>query len=178
MDWATLSTTAVMVAVVFIAVITDVRSGKIYNSVTLPAAIIGLILNGVFHGLDGIGASLLGLAAGFGVVLFSSLFGRILGGGGIKLLMAVGALQGPEFLLWTVIYTAIAGGIMAIAITLWRKDFLASMRRLWAGLTMRLFARVPIDVSDGTPVTARLPYAIPIAAGSLVAFCALHLLPM
>lgn len=167
-----------MVAVVCIAVITDVRSGKIYNAVTLPGAIIGVILNGVFRGLDGISASLLGLAAGFGVFLFSSLFGRILGGGDIKLLMAVGALQGPEFLLWTLIYTAIAGGIMAIAITLWRKDFMASMRRLWLGLTMRLFARVPIDVGDSTPVTARLPYAIPIATGSLAAFCALHLPPM
>lgn len=176
MDWATLSTTGVMVVMVLVAVITDVRTGKIHNALTLPAAIIGIILNGVFNGLDGISASLLGLAAGLAVFVFSSIFGRILGGGDIKLLMAVGALQGPGFLLWTLIYTAIAGGAIAVAMTLWRRDFGGTMRRLWAGLSMRIFARVPIDVGE-SPAGIRLPYAIPIAMGSVIAFCALHFLP-
>lgn len=163
----------VTVVTVAICVVTDVRFGKIFNVVTLPAAIIGLILNIVFGGLGGpaergLVASLCGFATGFGVFLLSSAFGRILGGGDIKLLMALGAIQGPSTLLLTIIYTALAGGVMAIVVMLWRRDFMAGIRRLLSGLTLRVVARVPIDVSE-TKSTARLPYAIPIAVGCLIA---------
>lgn len=162
---------AIMVA---IAVYTDVRVGKIHNWLTVPFAGAGLVLNAVSFGLDGVITSLLGIAVGLGVFLFSSLFGRILGGGDIKLLMAIGAIQGPAFLLWTIVYMAIIGGVLAILVALWRGEFLASLKRLGGGLMMRLFARVPIDVSD-THSRARLPYAIPIALGSLVALYVLKL---
>ena len=162
---------AIMVAV---AVYTDVRVGKIHNWVTVPFAGVGLILNGIGAGLDGVVRSLLGIAVGMGVFLFSALFGRILGGGDIKLLMAVGAIQGPVFLLWTLVYMAIIGGALAILVSLWRRDLLASLKRLVSGLMMRVFAKVPVDVADAGS-TARLPYAIPIALGSMVALYVLKL---
>ncbi len=43
---------AVMFVMVGIAVVTDVRGGKIYNSVTLPGAITGLVLNATAGGLS------------------------------------------------------------------------------------------------------------------------------
>ena len=170
MMWASAAVMTVMVAV---AVYTDVRVGKIPNWLTAPAACIGLILNGIDNGPDGVIHSLLGIAVGLGVFFLSSVFGRILGGGDVKLLMAIGAIQGPTFLLWTIVYMAIIGGVLAVAVSLWRRDFVASLRRLVGGLAMRAFAKVPIDVGEVKP-TARLPYAIPIALGSLTALY-LHL---
>jgi len=174
---------AVMFVMVGIAVVTDVRGGKIYNSVTLPGAITGLVLNATAGGLSGENAlhgaiggvveSLLGIAVGIGVFLVSSLFGRILGGGDIKLLMAIGAIQGPIFLSWTIVYMALAGGVMAIGVMMFNRDLFGGLRRLFAGITMRLFAKVPIDVADNKPTT-RLPYALPIAVGSAIAFYVLN----
>ena len=171
---------AVMATIVAISVVTDARRGKIHNVVTVPGAIIGIVLKAVEYGLEGqvlsgIAESILGIAVGLGMFVFSSLFGRILGGGDIKLLMAIGAIQGPVFLLWTIVYMALIGGVMAILITLWHKDFLASLRRLSSGLSMRMLAKVPIDVGESKR-PARLPYAIPIGLGSFVALYVLQIL--
>jgi len=159
---------ALMVVLVGIAVYTDVRSEKIPNQLTAPFAIAGLVVSVALHGVDGLLSSLEGLGVGLAVFLLSSLFGRLLGGGDIKLLMAIGAIQGPLFLVWTAVYMALVGGVLAIGVSVARKDFLASLRRLGGGLMMRLFARTPLDVKDAKPA-GRLPYAIPIAIGSIVA---------
>lgn len=169
----TIVSAVAMTVMVAVAVYTDVRVGKIYNWVTAPGVLLGLALNAIGGGMDGVIESLLGVALGFGVFIFSTMFGRILGGGDIKLLIAIGAIQGHVFLLWTIVYMALIGGALAIIIALWRKDLVASLRRLFSGLVLRLFAKVPIDVADTKPV-ARLPYAIPIALGSLVALYVLQ----
>ena len=163
------------VAMVAIAVYTDVRMGKIYNGLTAPCAALGLVLNAVGGGigsgfggvLDGVTHSLLGIAVGTALFAISSIFGRILGGGDVKLLMAVGAIQGAQFLLWTIVAMAIIGGILAVGLSLWQRSLSTTLKRMVASVTMRLFAGVPADVADATP-TGRLPYAIPIALGSLV----------
>jgi prepilin peptidase CpaA len=170
----TIVSAVTMTVMVAIAVYTDVRVGKIYNWVTAPGVVVGLALNAIGGGVDGVIQSLLGVALGLGVFLFSTMFGRLLGGGDIKLLIAIGAIQGHVFLLWTIVYMALIGGVLAIIIALWRKDFVAGLRRLVSGLALRMFAKVPIDVGDTKPV-ARLPYAIPIALGSLVALYVLQL---
>jgi prepilin peptidase CpaA len=165
---------AVMVVMVGIAVYTDVRVGRIYNALTVPCAALGLVLNLADRGLPGLGDSAAGLAVGFGAFLLSAVFGRMLGGGDIKLLMAIGAIQGPVFLLWTIVYMALAGGVLAVVVSAWRGDFLASLRRLWTGLSLRVVAQVPMDAGEAK-AKARLPYAIPIALGSVISLVSLHL---
>jgi len=166
---------ALMTLMVAIAVYTDVRVGRINNALTAPCALLGLVLNGISGGSEGLVQSLAGIALGLAIYLVSSVaFGRILGGGDIKLLIAIGALQGPQFLGWTCVYMAIIGGILAIGVSMWRRDFMSSLRRLWSGLFLLVFARVKIDVGDSVS-PARLPYAIPIALGSLVALYVLRI---
>lgn len=76
---------------------TDIKRGLIYNAVTLPAMVIGLVLNLVIGGLPGLLDAAGGLLAGFGIgyVLVSL---RVFFGGDLKLLMALGALVGPQLL--------------------------------------------------------------------------------
>lgn len=173
----TLILAALMTIMVGIAVYTDVRVGRIYNAVTVPGAALGLILNLAERGPEGLIHSLLGLAVGFAAFLLSAVCGRMLGGGDIKLLMAIGAIQGPTFLLWTMLYMALAGGVLAIVVSVVRGDFLASLRRLWTGVSLRVAAKVPMDIADAKP-RARLPYAIPIALGSLISLVALDIIKL
>lgn len=112
---------------------------------------------------------------GVGLVLFlvSALFGRLLGGGDVKLLMAIGALQGPHFLMWTLFYMALAGAVLAIAVALYHGILGQRVRALAASCYLRVAQGMPMEMNEagGGP---RLPYAIAIGVGSLVAFVFAH----
>ncbi|HEY3396530.1 MAG TPA: A24 family peptidase [Armatimonadota bacterium] len=169
----TLAIAILTVAITGIAVYTDVRWGKIFNALTLPALLAGLVLNGLYSGIDGLILSVEGIALGFAMFIVSALFGRILGGGDIKLLMAVGALQGPYFLAWAIFYTALAGAVLAIGVGLYRGVLGQRMRLLVASLYLRMSQGVPMEMHEATG-GPRLPYAIAISLGSVVALVVLH----
>ena len=79
-------------AITAVAAFTDYRSGKIYNWLTIPALVLGLVLAGAF-GWVALGAALQGL--GLASLLFIPLFFlRILGGGDVKLMLAMGTVLG------------------------------------------------------------------------------------
>ncbi len=169
---ATISMAAVIV-LAMIAVYTDVRWGKIFNILTAPFALLGLILNTIGGGWEGLLLSVEGIALGFALWLFSNALGRILGGGDIKLLMAFGALMGPGFLLWSLAYGAIIGGIMAIVIAARKGIVIATFRSLWTSLFMRAVASMPMEIDDAAGDT-RLPYAIALGTGALITLVIQH----
>lgn len=149
------------------AVYTDVRWGKIFNWLTVSFAVLGLGLNTVAGGWQGLLLSLGGIAAGFALWLVSSFLGRILGGGDIKLLMAFGALLGPMFMVWTFVWGALIGGVIAVAMALRRGLLLKTLRQMGTSLYLRAAVSAPMEISDGAG-EVRLPYAIALGAGSLV----------
>lgn len=167
MTTITITSMAAVIVLAGIAIYTDVRWGKIFNAVTVPFALLGLVLNTVGGGWEGFVLSLEGIGVGFGIWLISSFLGRVLGGGDIKLLMAFGALQGPGFLLWALAYGAIIGGVIAVAVALRRGIMMRTMKSLGASLYMRAAAAVPMEIEDSAG-DARLPYAIALGAGAMV----------
>jgi prepilin peptidase CpaA len=150
-----------------IAAYTDIRWGKIFNVITVPFALLGLVLNTVGGGLEGLLLSLGGIGAGFALWLVSNFLGRILGGGDIKLLMAFGALMGPLFMLYTFAIGAVAGGIMAVAISLKQGLLGKIMRQMGTSLYMRAKFSEPMEITDGAG-EIRLPYAIALGLGALI----------
>lgn len=150
-----------------IAVYTDVRWGKIFNVITVPFALLGIALNSIAGGLEGLLLSLAGIGAGFALWLVSNFLGRIMGGGDIKLLMAFGALMGPAFMLWTLGIGAIAGGIMALAISLKQGILGQVFRQLGATIYMRAKFSEPMEITDGAG-EIKLPYAIALGMGALI----------
>jgi len=170
----TIVTTTLTVLVVLVAVYTDVRWGKIFNHLTMPAIVLGLIINSL-TGIDGFLHSLAGIGLGLGLFLVSCLIGRILGGGDIKLLMAVGALQGPKFLALTICYTAIIGGVLAVIIAVRHGILLEKIKALFTSCYMRLTFRVPMKIEDNEATQPRLPYAIAISLGTVTTIAALHI---
>jgi len=113
---------SILLIALIISLITDLKSRLIYNVVTIPTAIIGFTLNGVFFGLDGLRNSAIGFTIGFAVFL---LFG--MGGGDVKLMGAIGALKGWLFTLTSIMYIGVAGGLFAIIYLIWTGKFLKTL---------------------------------------------------
>jgi prepilin peptidase CpaA len=99
--------------VLAVATFTDLRSRRIPNWLVLPFMVGGICVSGWLHGWKGIGDSLAGL--GVGALLYGILW--FLGGmgmGDLKLCAAIGAWIGPTQLLFALVVTSIAGGVMAL----------------------------------------------------------------
>jgi prepilin peptidase CpaA len=153
-------------AVALAACVTDLRMRRIPNVLTLGAALVGFGYHLLAGGWEGLLGSLAGW--GLGLVLFLPLFAlRGLGGGDVKLLAALGAWLGPGQTVWLALFTAIAGGPLALAVALSRGYLTRALKNVWALLMFWRVAGVqphPTLTLD-SPGTPRLPYAVPIAAG-------------
>jgi len=156
-------------ALLIIAVFTDVKEAKIYNVVTVPFAILGLALNVYDKSWHGIVFSLGGLLLGLSLFFLSALVGRILGAGDCKLFAAVGALQGPQFLLWAILFSLLFGGVLGLLVALWRGVLRQSLRRVWEAVYFKIYLKMPMDISQ-TSSKLRLPYAVAVVAGTLFTF--------
>lgn len=85
----------IMLVLTLIASVTDWRSGLIPNWLTLPALLLGPVVECAFDGTRGLISALLGiLVAGTVPVIFYRIGG--MGGGDVKLFAALGGLGGPR----------------------------------------------------------------------------------
>lgn len=86
-----------LIAVSFGAAVSDSRTGRIPNWLTLPGMLLGLAAHGVAHGAGALGLSLLGLflTALVPWIFYQASSGQAIGGGDVKLAAAIGALAGP-----------------------------------------------------------------------------------
>lgn len=172
-DWITAS---ILVILLGTAVYTDLRFGKIYNKLTLSCIIIGLTLNAAANGWTGLLHSLAGVV--FVLVLylaFAPLAG--IGGGDVKLLMAVGALVGlpltlnltDNLFLRAVLFTAIIGGVLSLVVMARHRAMLATTKGMAKSIYLKLIMRVPVDLVSGSG-GIKFRYSPAIALGTLFAF--------
>ena len=75
------------------AAISDLRFRKIPNKMTAPMCVAGIVYQVAFYRMDGLWTSLLGFAAGFGI-LFVLWMIATAGGGDVKLMAALGTWLG------------------------------------------------------------------------------------
>jgi len=74
--------------------VSDVRTRRLPNWLTVPAFVAGLVFHTVTGGWNGLGLSLAGFGTGFGILLVLWMIGGG-GGGDVKLMGALGAWLGP-----------------------------------------------------------------------------------
>lgn len=157
-------------AIGVVACLLDLRTRHIPNSVTLGGAAIGLVYGTVVNGPGGLLEAGLGWLTGLAVFLpFFALGG--LGAGDVKLVACLGAWLGPSMALWTALYTALAGGVMAVMLALsagYLNTALMNVMRLMNHFREKGVRPHP-DMTLSRSTGPRLPYALPITAGTLAA---------
>ena len=113
-------------AFVAIACWTDIRRMRIPNGLNAAFACAGLLVQTVVHGGEGLGAALVGAAAGaLPLALLYRLGG--MGGGDVKWFGAFGIWAGPAATLQLLLYSIVAAGAFAVALLGMR---LPGLRRL------------------------------------------------
>ena len=94
---------------------TDLWKFKVYNALTFPLIVSGPIASALLGGPEGLKASLLGAALGFGILAVFFAMGGV-GAGDVKLLTAIGAWLGPYLTAQVFVASALAGGLYAVTL--------------------------------------------------------------
>ena len=160
----------VIVAVVcLVACGEDLRRRRIPNWLTLGAALGAVAFSLITKGLPGGGLAVAGWAAG-AALLFPWFALGGMGAGDVKLVAALGAWLGPLSAVWIVLYAAVAGGVLAVFVSLAHGYLRTAFRNVWGlmgywrAVGVRPLPELTLDAGKGP----RLPYAIPIAVGAMV----------
>lgn len=103
---------AVVFLAVLIAAVTDVWKYRVYNALTIPVLLSGLIYHGLVGGRVGLSGSLLGVLFGFVALIVFYVLGGM-GAGDVKLMAAIGAWLGMPLTFYVLLASALAAGIYA-----------------------------------------------------------------
>ena len=147
----------------------DVRYRRIPNKLVLTTLIIGITVNTVFAGSQGLALSLSGFGLAFGLMFLLHLFGTM-GAGDVKLFAAIGSMIGVSMVLPTLLIVALTGGVMAIGKMIYARRVSTTM----FGVAQFFYGLLPGQTIPRFDIPAdrsyTLPYAVPICAGSLISF--------
>jgi prepilin peptidase CpaA len=160
-------------AVVFIAVaagVWDLRTRRIPNALTFGAAAGACLLALMDGGLSGLGRSAAGLFIALVIFLPVYALGGM-GAGDVKLLAALGAWLGARDASRMALYTALAGGLLGVIVTISRGYFISALRNIAAlfGFWFRFGIRPHPDFTIHSGSSPKLAYAIPIGIGAVTA---------
>jgi prepilin peptidase CpaA len=112
-----------------------------------------------------LGASIAGFLVGLALMMPGHVLGAT-GAGDVKFMAAVGAIVGPALVVSAFLFTALAGGVLALAVAIRRRRLSATL----AG-TGRLIA-APAEARkemQSAPTSSRFAYGPAIAIGSVLA---------
>lgn len=161
--------------IALIATITDVRTGKIFNWLTLPSILIGMVVRAVFYAMNAPDAPIAGAIAGainaligflvglFSIGIFKLTIMRKFGGGDIKLMAALGAFVGPAVIFATFIFYCVLFGVYTCSVML----LAVPWRQLWMAYSSKNSAVVNMDKLNEVRKSA-LPVAPFIAVALLL----------
>jgi prepilin peptidase CpaA len=116
-----------------VAAVTDVWKFKVYNALTLPLLLSGLLYNGLQGALT---YSLLGILFGFAALIALYVIGGM-GAGDVKLMTAVGAWLGMPLTFYVFIASSLAAGLYAVLLMVMTRkvgETLFNLRILWLRL--------------------------------------------
>lgn len=161
--------TAIEIAALVLAVAgaaTDLRSARVPNVLTFGAAGLGLLFHAAMPDGLGLTSSMIGLVTGL-VVFFPFFALGAMGAGDVKLMAALGAWLGWHSAIYVALYTALAGGFLALAVSMFTGYMPTAMSNLralvshWWLTGLKPLPTLTLEAGSGP----RLPYAVPILAG-------------
>lgn len=167
-----LTSTACALLCASIGSIHDLRDRKIPNLLCGPAMLAGMAMHTMLGGWRGLGdSSFAGLIAAAVSLIFWIAGG--MGAGDVKLMAAIGCITGIFPLRMVLVSTAIAAGMLALAVSLYHGRLRETLRNV--AVLMAHHRRKGLEphpeLNVQSPRTHSLPFALPVAAGCLVTFC-------
>lgn len=148
-----------------LAALVDLRTGRIPNAVTVSMAAGGVTLAATGASGISIAASALGFVLGLLLMLPGHLLGAT-GAGDVKLLAAVGAIIGPAEVVMAFLFTALAGGLMAVAVATSRGRLGATVAGAGRMVVAPGAARERVATRDSG---SRFAYGPALAVGTVIA---------
>ena len=144
---------SLLLATVLVSVVTDLLERRIYNVVTFPMVLAGILLS-----VAGGGPWWAGLAGALvaGLAYLPLYAFRIMGAGDVKLIMAVGALGGMRVGLVTAVGAIIVGGVLSAGAMYSRKRFRDVLLVLRPGASPENSLKVPYGVAIALASVAAL----------------------
>ncbi|MDK8181846.1 A24 family peptidase [Paenibacillus sp. UMB4589-SE434] len=122
-----------LVVFALIAFYTDATKQRIPNWLTLTGFVVGVAFHLIGNGWNGLLFSLLGAGVAFVVLVLLYVF-KAIGAGDVKLFVAIGAITGMEFSLYSIMYSIVYGGLIGLVILLWKQQFFIRIRGLFGYL--------------------------------------------
>ncbi len=160
----------VALALAIVASVCDLRTRRIPNLLTFGAAAAALVFSLVTGGASGMLASAGGWLTGCALFLPFFVLGG-LGAGDVKLAAALGAWLAPSDALWMSLFGMMAGGVLGVIVSLATGYFRQATDNVYMLLAhWRVTGVQPLhDLTLAGGSGPRLPYALPIAAGTVAA---------
>lgn len=147
------------------ATVVDIRTRRIPNVLTAAMSGVGIALAAT--GSSGITplAALVGFSLGMALMMPGYMLGAT-GAGDVKLMAAIGAILGPTLVISAFLFTAIVGGLLALAVAARRGRVGATLAGTGRMIAAPTAARQEIQTAS---VKQRFAYGPAIAIGSVIA---------
>jgi len=169
---------AVLLTALVVAVsVFDIRERRIPNLLVFPAAVIGLTLNLVARGWEGLGFGLKGLALGFTLLFIPYLVGGMKAGD-VKFLAAIGAFMGATDVVRALLATLLCYPLFAAIAVIREKKLNLTWLRFRRVLLnflgffipgLKLYAIRLEERDDKSIPSVTTPFGVTVAAGTLIA---------
>ena len=163
----------VLMAIVTLAALLDYKNHSIPNWLSFSGWYLGPVLCLSIAGTPALNSSLIALVLVL-VLTFPLFVIGWMGAGDVKLMTSVAALAGTDHVILFISSILIAGFVVAVMQMLVHGVFVSFVRRYWLMLGLSIASSRPVYVNPSdSQRRIVLPYAIPIAIGTMVSLCLL-----
>lgn len=159
---------AVLITLVAVATWVDIREHRIPNWLTAIGLLLGLSYHALSQFGQGAGFTIAGLAIGTAALMPLYIMGTM-GAGDVKLMGMVGAFLGTSAALSAVLATLIAGGVLALIASVYKRalpQLIDNLRTMLIQRDIRRMGGAGSEVMPRPLSVGKLPYAVAIAAGT------------
>nr|WP_308193195.1 A24 family peptidase [Paenibacillus timonensis] len=150
------------------AFVTDLRTMKIPNVITVTGICTGLSYHLLTEGWRGAWFAALGAAAGFGL-MFALYLLRAVGGGDVKLFAGIGAWTGIGLTLSTMMYSILAAGCIGIILLIWRREAGVRLRRIAGSVLGAAVLRSTAPIKATAKNQLQFPFMLAVLPGAMLA---------
>lgn len=151
------------------AFITDIRSMRIPNWISVTALLTGLVVQGVMSRWQGVLFAVSGIAVGFIILLIMHFMGAV-GAGDVKLFAGIGAWTGMLFTAQIIVYSVLFAAVIGWIMVLRRGESGSRLRTITSRLAGFMIFRNPAVLRGGDHEMLRFPFMLAVIPGSVCAY--------